>query len=89
MPMDDSNPKCTVGRTRFYQGQDQTQPLFCIEPGIPCHVARAHASKLMGYARDMSAASAAHESPQMVRAAHYFSTLAKALLDDAELGLRR
>lgn len=27
--------KFTVGKTTFYQGDNQTHPLFRIEPGIP------------------------------------------------------
>ncbi|BCJ07984.1 hypothetical protein PRtIB026_A23290 [Pseudomonas sp. RtIB026] len=38
----------TVGKTKFYQGEGQTDPLFCIEPGIPCLHARDQASELMG-----------------------------------------
>lgn len=35
--MDTENTTPTTdGKTRFYQGAGQTQPLFCIEPGIPC-----------------------------------------------------
>ena len=32
--------KYTVGKTKLYQGENQAQPLFCIEPGIACHYAR-------------------------------------------------
>ena len=89
MPMDDTSRRFTVGKTKFYQGENQTQPLFCIEPGIPCQYAREQASELMGYARDMSIAGAMDNNPQCVWAAHYLSALAKALLDDAELGMQR
>ncbi|MFK0271735.1 DUF3077 domain-containing protein [Pseudomonas asiatica] len=46
--------------------------------GIPCRSAREQASELMGYARSADAL-----------ASHYFAAMAKALLDDAELGLLR
>ena len=36
MPADEIAIKTTVGKTKFYQGEKKTQPLFCIEPGIPC-----------------------------------------------------
>lgn len=39
MTTKDIEPR-TVGRTKFYQGEGMTAPLFCIEPGI---------SELMGY----------------------------------------
>ncbi|GEM_PF-4546759 len=44
----------TVGKTTFYQGENQTHPLFRIEPGIPCQSAREQASELMGYVRDLT-----------------------------------
>ena len=40
MNTDDTTPRTTVGKTKFYQGEGQTDPLFCIEPGIPCQHAR-------------------------------------------------
>ena len=37
----------TVGKTTFFLGENQTHPLFRIEPGIPCQNAREQASELM------------------------------------------
>ncbi|WP_449434131.1 DUF3077 domain-containing protein [Pseudomonas putida] len=82
-----TNAKTTVGKTKFYQGEGQTHPLFCIEPGIPCQHAREQASELMGYVRDMTITGVMEDNPQLVWAAHYLSALAKALMDDAELGM--
>ncbi len=79
--------KRTIGKTQFYQGEDQTQPLFCISPGIPCEYAREQASELLGYVRDLTIAGVMEEQPQLIWASHYLSALAKALLDDAELGM--
>ncbi|MFJ4347290.1 DUF3077 domain-containing protein [Pseudomonas sp. NPDC089401] len=79
--------KTTVGKTRFFQGEHQTQPLFCIEPGIPCQYAREQASELMGYVRDLTLSGLLDENPQLVWASYYLSALAKALLDDAEMGM--
>ena len=76
-------------KTRFYQGIGQTQPLFCIEPGIPCQHAREQASELMGCVRDLTIGGILEENPQLIWASHYLSALAKALMDDAELGMRR
>ena len=81
--------KTTVGKIKFYQGEQRTQPLFCIEPGIPCQYAREQASELMGYVRDMTISGLMDEKPQLIWASHYLSALAKALLDDAELGMMR
>ncbi|MFT0519963.1 DUF3077 domain-containing protein [Pseudomonas faucium] len=77
----------TVGKTTFFQGANQTHPLFRIEPGIPCRNAREQASELMGYVRDMTLAGLMDDNPQLIWASHYLSALAKALMDDAELGM--
>ncbi len=77
----------TVGKTIFFQGENQTHPLFRIEAGIPCHAAREQASELMGYVRDLSIEGLMEDKPQLLWASHYLSALAKALLDDAELGM--
>ena len=56
MTTDNTHRPTTVGKTRFYQGENKTQPLFCIEPGIPCQAAREQASELMSYAHDLAMA---------------------------------
>ncbi|WP_060484327.1 DUF3077 domain-containing protein [Pseudomonas sp. NBRC 111123] len=81
--------KFTVGKTTFYQGENQGHPLFRIESGIPCQSAREQASELMGYARDLSIDGLMEEKPQLIWASHYLCALAKALLDDAELGMMK
>ncbi|MFJ4347788.1 DUF3077 domain-containing protein [Pseudomonas sp. NPDC089401] len=85
MTTDDT--KLTVGKTTFYQGENQTHPLFRIEAGIPCQHAREQASELMGYARDLSLDGLMEDKPQLIWASHYLCAMAKALLDDAELGM--
>lgn len=89
MPADDTKPQTTVGETRFYQGDGQTQPLFRIEPGIPCEYAREQASELLGYVRDMTLAGVMDSDEKLIWASHYLSAMAKALLDDAELGMMK
>jgi len=74
----------TVGKTKFYQGEGLTQPLFCIEPGIPCQHAREQASELMGCVRDLTITGVMEDNPQLIWASHYLSALAKALMDDGE-----
>ena len=81
--------KTTPGVTYFFQGEGQTHPLFRIAEGIPCRSAREQASELMGYARDLSLTGLMDGDQQMMWASHYFAAMAKALLDDAELGLMR
>ncbi|WP_295488388.1 DUF3077 domain-containing protein [uncultured Pseudomonas sp.] len=85
MPREDM--KCTIGKTIFYQGEQQTHPLFRIEPGIPCQAAREQASELIGYACDLSLSGLLEDKPKHVWAAYYLCALGKALLDDAELGM--
>ena len=87
MTTEDTN--CTVGKTIFFQGENQTHRLFRIEPGIPCQNAREQASELMGYARDLTIDGLMEDKPQLIWAAHYLCALGKALLDDAELGMMR
>ncbi|TLP59045.1 MULTISPECIES: DUF3077 domain-containing protein [Pseudomonas] len=89
MTTDDTMPKTTVGKTKFYQGEGHSEPLFCIEPGIPCQHAREQASELMGCVREMTLAGVLDKNEQLVWAAHYLTAMAKALMDDAELGMRR
>jgi len=79
----------TVGKTTFYQGENHTHPLFHIEPGIPCQNAREQASELMGYARDLFIDGLMEDKPQLLWPSHYLCALAKALLDDAELGMMK
>jgi len=76
----------TVGKTTFYQGENGTHPLFRIEPGIPCRDAREQSSELMG---ELTITGLMDEKPMMIWAAHYLSAMAKALMDDAELGMMR
>jgi hypothetical protein len=77
----------TVGKTTFYQGEDGAHPLFRIEPGIPCKDAREQASELMGYVRELTIVGLMDEKPMMIWASHYLCAMAKALMDDAELGM--
>ncbi|MBH3363702.1 DUF3077 domain-containing protein [Pseudomonas fulva] len=77
----------TAGKTKFYQGKQQTEPLFCIEPGIPCEHARAQASELMGYVQELTISGLMDENPKLVWAAYYLGALAKTLMDDADAGM--
>ena len=69
--MSTEETKFTVGKTTFYQGENQTHPLFRIEAGIPCQSAREQASELMGYARDMTLDGLMEDKPQLIWASHY------------------
>jgi len=86
--MTEINPT-TPGKTCFYQGEEHKQPLFQVCTGIPCQDARDQASELLGCVRDLTLTAVMDNDPQLIWAAHYLSALAKALLDDAELGTPR
>jgi hypothetical protein len=89
MPTDNTPEPATVGKTCFYQGENHTHPLFRIEPGIPCQDAREQASELMGYVRDLIITGLMDGDQKLIWASHYLSAMAKALLDDAELGMMK
>ncbi|CAM3593087.1 hypothetical protein CCOS865_04071 [Pseudomonas reidholzensis] len=77
----------TPGLTKFCQGDEQPVPLFGIEAGIPCQHAREQASELLDYAHHLSLQGVMEGDQRAAWAAYYLSAMAKALLDDAELGL--
>ena len=87
MPTDEIAIKTTVGKSKCYQGEQKTQPLFCIEPGIPCLDAREQATELMGCVRDLTIAGLMDNNPQLISASHFLCALVRALMDDAELGM--
>ena len=89
MTTENTKPNTTDGKTMFYQGENKTHALFCIASGIPCQDAREQASELMGYVRDLTIDGLMDNKPQLLWASHYLSALAKALMDDAELGMMR
>ena len=55
----------------------------------PIHRRQDHLLKLMGYVRELTITGLMDEKPMMIWAAHYLSAMAKALMDDAELGMKR
>ena len=78
------------GRPAIAQSDEiDTDPLFRIEPGIPCRDAREQSSELMGYVRELTITGLMDEKPMMIWAAYYLSAMAKALMDDAELGMKQ
>ena len=85
--MSTEDTQFTVGKTTFLQSENQTHPLFRFEAGIPCRDAREQASELMGYVRELTIVGLMDENPMMIWAAHSLSAMAKALMDDAELGM--
>nr|WP_314478523.1 DUF3077 domain-containing protein [uncultured Pseudomonas sp.] len=87
MPAENKNDPTTVGKTCFHQGDNNTHPLFRIEPGIPCQDAREQASELMGYVCHMVIKGLMEGDQKLLWASHYLGAMAKALLDDAELGV--
>ena len=86
--MTEINPT-TPGKTCFYQGEEHKRPLFQVCAGIPCQDAREQASELMGYVRDLIITGLMDGDQKLIWASHYLSAMAKALLDDAELGMMK
>ncbi|KPM60175.1 DUF3077 domain-containing protein [Pseudomonas monteilii] len=58
-------------------------------PGIPCQDAREQASEPMGYVHDLIISGLMDYDQKLIWASRYLSAMAKALLDDAELGMMK
>lgn len=79
----------TVGTATCLDGADDGQKLFRVQPGNCCDHALEQASILMDCARRTSLLGVLDEEPVLVWASHYLGAMAKALMDDAHLGLRK
>ncbi len=87
-----ARPRIGLARhSRIIRGlnNDNRRHPIRIEPGIPCRDAREQSSELMGYVRELTITGLMDEKPMMIWAAHYLSAMAKALMDDAELGMKQ
>lgn len=77
----------TAGKVTFCKGLG-SQRLFRVEPGIASDYALEQASMLMGCVRELTFNGVMDNESNSVWAAHYLSSMAKALLDDVEIGQR-
>ena len=77
----------TAGKVTFCKGEG-LQRLFRVEPGISSDYALEQASVLMGCVRELTFIGVMDNEGELVWAAHYLSSMAKALIDDVEMGSR-
>lgn len=77
----------TVGSATCLEGVAKGKRLFRVEPGNCCDHAMAQASLLMDCSRRASFIGVMDDEPALVWASHYLCEMAKALMDDAHLGV--
>ncbi|MFK0271265.1 DUF3077 domain-containing protein [Pseudomonas asiatica] len=79
----------TVGAATFLDGVLDGRKLFRVEPGNCCDHAIEQASVLMDCSRRASFIGVMDNEPVLVWASHFFCDMAKALMDDAHMGMRK
>ena len=72
---------------KFCKGEG-SQRLFRVEPGVASDYALEQASVLMGCVRELTFIGVMDDEGTLIWAGHYLSSMAKALVDDVEMGLR-
>ncbi|CAM3834498.1 hypothetical protein CCOS865_02507 [Pseudomonas reidholzensis] len=91
--MDDDTPQeigklgYTVGIASCLDGVVEGKQLFRVEAGNCCDHALEQASVLLDSARRASFIGVMDDEPVLVWASHFLSEMAKALMDDAHMGL--
>lgn len=79
----------TIGAATFIRSQNPPTELFRIVPGIPCDYALEQASIMLGCVHKLILKGVMDDDGAAVWAAYYLSGFAKALIDDAELGMKQ
>jgi len=77
----------TVGSVSCVDGVVEGKRLFRVEPGNCCDHAMEQASVLMDCSRRASFIGVMDDEPVLVWASHYLCEMAKALMDDAHMGM--
>ncbi|NIE77650.1 DUF3077 domain-containing protein [Pantoea sp. Tr-811] len=77
----------TVGSATCVPGVVEGKRLFRVEPGNCSNHAMEQASVLMDCARRTSFIGVMDDEPALVWASHYLCEMAKALMDDAHMGI--
>ncbi|EJN37756.1 hypothetical protein PMI38_02769 [Pseudomonas sp. GM84] len=77
----------TVGSASCVDGVVEGKRLFRVEPGNCCDHAMEQASVLMDCSRRASFIGVMDDEPVLVWASHYLCEMAKALMDDAHMGM--
>ncbi|CAM3771600.1 hypothetical protein CCOS865_03110 [Pseudomonas reidholzensis] len=78
----------TVGLATFLDGVVEGKQLFKVEPGNCCDHALEQASVLLDSARRASFIGVMDDEPVLVWASHFLSEMAKAVIDDAHMGMQ-
>ncbi|HGA2318344.1 TPA: DUF3077 domain-containing protein [Pseudomonas putida] len=76
----------TAGVQTFLEAGNPTVDLLRVQPGIPIDHAYEHVSVLLGYIKHLVREGDAEDDHKLLGAADYLLALAKALMDDIELG---
>ncbi|MGE8303623.1 MAG: DUF3077 domain-containing protein [Pseudomonas kermanshahensis] len=79
----------TIGSASCLDGVIQGKRLFRVEPGNCCDHAIEQASVLMDCSRRASLIGVMDDEPALVWASHFLCEMAKALMDDAHMGMRK
>jgi len=79
----------TIGSASCLDGVIQGKRLFRVEPGNCCDHAIEQASVLMDCSRRASFIGVMDDEPALVWASHFLCEMAKALMDDAHMGMRK
>lgn len=79
----------TAGIATSAHGLAPPDYLFRINPDVPCNYALEQASLMMGCVSRLTILGALDDDGSLVWAAHFLSSMAKALVDDVELGLKQ
>lgn len=79
----------TAGVTTFITTENPPMDLFRINPGVPCDYALEQVSTLLGCVHTLIEAGAVDNDSQMIWSAYYLSGLAKAIIEDVEVGRMR
>lgn len=79
----------TVGVVNFICSEQVPMGLFRISPGVPCDYALEQASTVLGCVHKLIQAGLLDEDGEMMWAAYFLSDFAKALVDDAGLGIKQ
>ncbi|MFJ4350087.1 DUF3077 domain-containing protein [Pseudomonas sp. NPDC089428] len=76
----------TAGVQTFLEAGNPTVDLLRVQPGIPIDHAYEHVSVLLGYIKHLVREGDAEDDHKLLGAADYLLALAKALMNDIELG---
>ncbi|MFK0312556.1 DUF3077 domain-containing protein [Pseudomonas sp. NPDC090233] len=88
-PEDTGRMGFTVGSAVCMASGVEGKRLFRVEPGNCCSHAIEQASLLMDCSRRASFIGVMDNEPSLVWASHYLCEMAKALMDDAHMGMRK